>query len=86
MVAVTGGDDFLTLDVFRGVLGNKRFPLDPVLKENLGFSRLLVSWGTVLCLLSFGESCVFLVYCGSLELIFCPKLSGSGGRRARLFP
>ena len=37
MVAVTGGVDFLTLDVFRGVLGNKRFPLDSVLKENLGF-------------------------------------------------
>ena len=40
MVAVTGGVDFLTLDVFRGVLGNKRFPLDPVLKENLGFLPL----------------------------------------------
>ena len=37
MVAVTGGVDVLTLDVFRGVLGNKRFPLDSVLKENLGF-------------------------------------------------
>ena len=30
MVAVTGGVNFLTLDVFCGVLGNKRFPLDPV--------------------------------------------------------
>ena len=37
MVAVTGGVNFLTLDVFCGVLGNKRFPLDPVLKENFGF-------------------------------------------------
>ena len=40
MVAVTGGVDFLTLDVFRSVLGNKRFPLDSVLKENLGFLPL----------------------------------------------
>ena len=37
MVAVTGGVAFLTLDVFCGVLGNKHFPLDPVLKENLCF-------------------------------------------------
>ena len=40
MVAVTGEVDFLTLDVFHGVLGNKCFPLDPVLKENLGFLPL----------------------------------------------
>ena len=60
MVAVTGGVDVLTLDVFRGVLGNKRFPLDPVLKENLGFLPLAGVLGD--CLMSFefwGELRVF---------------------------
>lgn len=60
MVAVTGGVDFLTLDVFRGVLGNKRFPLDPVLRENLGFLPLAGVLGD--CFMSFefwGELCVF---------------------------
>ena len=60
MVAVTGGVDFLTLDVFRGVLGNKRFPLDPVLKENLGFLPLAGVLGD--CFMSFefwGELRVF---------------------------
>ena len=60
MVDVTGGVDFLTLDVFRGVLGNKRFPLDPVLKENLGFFPL--TGVSVDCFMSFefwGELRVF---------------------------
>ena len=60
MVAVTGGVDVLTLDVFRGVLGNKRFPLDSVLKENLGFLPLAGVLGD--CYMSFefwGELCVF---------------------------
>ena len=60
MVAVTGGVDFLTLDVFRGVLGNKRFPLDPVLKENLGFLPVAGVLGD--CYMSFefwGELRVF---------------------------
>ena len=51
MVAVTGGVNFLTLDVFCGVLGNKRFPLDPVLKENLGF--LLLAGVLEDCFMSF---------------------------------
>ena len=34
------GVDFLTLDFFNGILRNKCFPLDPVLKENLAFLLL----------------------------------------------
>ena len=34
------GVDFSALDFFNGVLHNKRFPLDPILKENLSFLLL----------------------------------------------
>ena len=37
---LNGGVDFLTLDFFNGVLHNKHFPLDPVLKGNFAFLLL----------------------------------------------
>ena len=55
----------------------------PFLVIVLGLSRVVNNKPLIL---SFGESYMFLVYCGSSDLIFRPNLSESGRRRARLFP